>query len=89
MQYGFFSKEHEAFIGSVVYKRPDGSKVHVTALSEDANYGTDPKRYGAWADNVCVGEVTDYVGPGRLAENAEEDFEPMTAEAIDKEYEFV
>jgi hypothetical protein len=59
---GYYSeKAVEAGCGTSIYWTPDGQKVEVTAVFPPsiAEVAYD------WDDKKCLGEVTDWAGPGR------------------------
>lgn len=53
VKHGFFSKDHEALVGSSEMDTPDGQVIRITALGEtiDAHY--------SWEDAVYVGVILD------------------------------
>ena len=68
--WGFFSQEASSRCGTEVYRTLDGREVEVTAACNDpegSNYH--------WDDKVMVGEVTEWVRPGKPRKSYMEEFD--------------
>ena len=58
VKFGFFSETAAGKLGSLLYKRPDGTEVDVTAIYDTKEEG---EKFYHWNDKVCVGEVTRFI----------------------------
>mgnify|MGYP003384003543 CR=1 FL=1 len=57
--YGWYSPRSHYLHGTVLYRTPAGTDVHVTSVNNsDTEHGSN------WADIVCVGQITEYVSSG-------------------------
>lgn len=60
IKYAWYSKKAARQNGTVIYRRPDGSEVEVSSVSDD------PTKHGlGWDDVEYIGEVTEFVRRSR------------------------